>query len=47
MITPLEVARINVTRRSVQEFRTRKANCHRLGYHGPLTRSELAAMAGR
>lgn len=40
--SPADVARIHVTRRDVQSYRTRKANCHRLGYHGPLTRAELA-----
>lgn len=41
--SPAEVARIHVTRRTVSEYRARKANCHKLGYHGPLTRAELAA----
>lgn len=42
--TPATVATTYTTRRAVQAYRTRKANCHRLGYHGPLTRAELAAM---
>ena len=41
--TPGQVARIYAERVNMQAMRTRRANCHRAGYHGPLTRDELAA----
>ena len=41
--TPGQVARIYSERVNAQAMRTRRANCHRNGYHGPLTRAELAA----
>jgi len=50
MITPTDVARIHnagVTRAALAQYRQRRTSARRLGYSGPLTRAELAAMAGR
>jgi len=36
-----------VTRRDAEAFRLRKAAARSRGYHGPLTRAELAARCGQ
>lgn len=48
--TPATVARLfndAEAARRANALRTRRAACHRMGYHGPLTRTELASQAGR
>jgi len=41
--TPADVATTYNARRALNMLRTRRANCRKAGYHGPLTRADLAA----